>query len=180
MAVVNWKPATWITAWFLLTAPIILWDATYCFMRPRSFEGGDLHWIWEPYSIYQNIDYVYSPEAYAENDGFPNAQSLMNLIETALNLLFVYLSLVAHWPAAPLVGFASALMTLSKTVLYLLNEFYCNFCSIGKLGLRDLIQFYILPNGFWIVVPTLIVASLGREIASRLVSQHTVEKAKKA
>lgn len=20
--------------------------------------GGDLHWIWEPYSIYQEIDYV--------------------------------------------------------------------------------------------------------------------------
>jgi hypothetical protein len=26
--------------------------------RPRSMEGGDLHWIWEPYGIYQRIDYV--------------------------------------------------------------------------------------------------------------------------
>lgn len=24
--------------------------------RPRSFEGGDLHWLWKPYSIYQNVD----------------------------------------------------------------------------------------------------------------------------
>lgn len=27
------KAHTWITLWFLLTAPVILWDASYCFMR---------------------------------------------------------------------------------------------------------------------------------------------------
>ncbi|KAG6376553.1 hypothetical protein JVT61DRAFT_1528 [Boletus reticuloceps] len=68
------KTYTWITLWFLLTAPVILWDATYCFMRycsrilklcdisltprPRSMVGGDLHWIWEPYGKYQDVDYV--------------------------------------------------------------------------------------------------------------------------
>ena len=26
--------------------------------RPRSMVGGDLHWIWEPYGLYQEIDYV--------------------------------------------------------------------------------------------------------------------------
>jgi hypothetical protein len=26
--------------------------------RPRSMVGGDLHWIWKPYSLYQEIDYV--------------------------------------------------------------------------------------------------------------------------
>lgn len=24
---------TWISAWFLLTTPIIIWDASYCLMR---------------------------------------------------------------------------------------------------------------------------------------------------
>ena len=28
--------------------------------RPRSMVGGDLHWIWEPYGIYQDVDYVSS------------------------------------------------------------------------------------------------------------------------
>lgn len=73
------KTYTWITFWFLLTAPVVLWDATYCFMRyvgcvicavssqpterlrPRSMVGGDLHWIWEPYGLYQNVDYVSPP-----------------------------------------------------------------------------------------------------------------------
>lgn len=31
------KAHTWITLWFLLTAPVILWDASYCFMRYVHF-----------------------------------------------------------------------------------------------------------------------------------------------
>jgi len=27
------KTYTWITLWFVLTAPVIFWDAGYCFMR---------------------------------------------------------------------------------------------------------------------------------------------------
>lgn len=27
-------------------------------IRPRSMKGGDLHWIWSPYALYQEIDYV--------------------------------------------------------------------------------------------------------------------------
>ena len=83
---------SWITLWFLLTAPVILWDASYCFMRcvcydilkiisstrpvcrPRSFKGGDLHWIWKPYELYQEVDYVYGVETYNRGDGFTNAQ----------------------------------------------------------------------------------------------------------
>ena len=30
---------------------------------PRSMPGGDLHWIWKPYSLYMKIDYV-SHETY--------------------------------------------------------------------------------------------------------------------
>ena len=32
-------------------------DASH-YQRPRSMVGGDLHWIWEPYGLYQEIDYV--------------------------------------------------------------------------------------------------------------------------
>ena len=74
------KTYTWITLWFLLTAPVIMWDVSYCLLRyvscacslcnispargmfrPRSMVGGDLHWIWEPYGLYQEIDYVSLP-----------------------------------------------------------------------------------------------------------------------
>lgn len=108
------KAHTWISLWFLVTTPIILWDVGFCFMRfvvkissallnaggthlgrpcyrPRSFKGGDLHWIWKPYALYQNIDLVsdsirliqslklisaqvYGVETYKRGDGFTNAQ----------------------------------------------------------------------------------------------------------
>ncbi|KAF8259085.1 hypothetical protein EI94DRAFT_1752476, partial [Lactarius quietus] len=159
---------TWISAWFLLTVPVILWDASYCLMRPRSMVGGDLHWIWKPYALYQEIDYVYGIKALQENSGFPSAQSFLNLIETALNVFYVYLAHVAKYPAASLVGFASATMTLSKTVLYAAQEYYCNFCATGHNDLKTLIVYYIIPNGFWIVVPSLIVFKLGKDIASSM------------
>lgn len=55
-------------------------------LRPRSFKGGDLHWIWKPYEIYQEVDYVYGVEAYHRGDGFTNAQCMS--VVTVINGTF--------------------------------------------------------------------------------------------
>ncbi|KIK97570.1 hypothetical protein PAXRUDRAFT_136029 [Paxillus rubicundulus Ve08.2h10] len=162
------KTHTWITLWFLLTAPIIFWDVGYCFMRPRSMVGGDLHWIWKPYEIYQEIDLVYGLKAIEDNDGFTNAQSLLNVVETLMNLSYVYLAHVSAWSAAPLVGFAAATMTLSKTVLYWAQEYYCGRCATGHNSFEDLLVYWIIPNGFWIIVPGAVVWQLGKDIVGAL------------
>jgi hypothetical protein len=73
--------------------------------------------------------------------------ALMNLIETPLNMFYVYLAHVAKYPAAPVVGFASTVMTLSKTMLYGLQEYCCNYCSVGHNDTKTLILFWIIPNG---------------------------------
>ncbi|KAF7324659.1 hypothetical protein MKEN_00507400 [Mycena kentingensis (nom. inval.)] len=173
------KTYTWVSAWFLLTAPIIAWDAMYCFMRPRSMEGGDLHWIWEPYSIYQRVDLVYGIPALEEGDGFTNAQSFMNVVETLLNLIYVYTAHVKAWPSAPLIGLSAAVMTLSKTVLYWLQEYYCNYCAVGHNTLYDLIVYWLIPNGLWLVLPTLIINRLARDLSADLtLAAKASEKAK--
>ncbi|KAJ7582544.1 hypothetical protein C8J56DRAFT_222209 [Mycena floridula] len=159
---------TWVTLWFAITIPIIFWDAGYCFMRPRSMEGGDLHFLWKPYAIYQNVDLVYGLPALREGNGFTNAQSLLNLVENALNILYLYLAHVVDWPASNLVAFTSVSLTLSKTVLYWAQEYYCGYCAVGHNSLRDLIQYWIIPNGIWLVVPSMIVFTLGKEIAGQL------------
>ncbi|KAH9976688.1 hypothetical protein BGW80DRAFT_1546324 [Lactifluus volemus] len=129
---------SWISAWFVLTTPVIIWDAFYCLMRPRSMVGGDLHWIWAPYALYQEVDYV----------------PFMNLIETALNLCYLYLAHVVKYPAASVVGFASVTMTLSKTMLYWIQEYYCNYSNaVARL---------------WLVVPTLVIIQLGKDITSSI------------
>ena len=165
MAVKTYK---WISLWFLLSAPVIAWDVGYCFMRPRSMKGGDLHWIWKPYELYQEVDYVYGLPAFESNDGFTNAQSLLNVIETLLNILYLYLAHVQNWAPATLVGFTAASMTLSKTILYWANEYYCNFCAVGHNDFSSLLFLWIIPNGLWIVVPTLIVRQLGKDIIEQL------------
>ena len=52
-------------------------------------------------------------------------------MENFFNIGYLYLAHVAGSPVAPLLGFTSAVMTLSKTVLYWLQEYYCGGCSVG-------------------------------------------------
>jgi hypothetical protein len=164
----NVKTRGWVSAWFLLTIPIIFWDVGYCFMRPHSFEGGSWHFLWKPYSIYQNIDLVYGVQHYMDKNGFTNAQSLLNVVENFLNITYIYLAHISPSPSAPLVGILSATMTLSKTVLYWAQEYFCDYCAVGHNSLKDLIVYWIIPNGLWIVVPSAIVFALWKDIVEEL------------
>ena len=71
----------------------------------------------------------------------------MNLIETALNFAYLYLIHIKQWPPAAVIGFAAAVMTLSKTLLYGMQEYYCNYCMIGHNTFMDILVMWILPNG---------------------------------
>lgn len=66
--------------------------------------------------------------------------------------------------AAVVVCFASAVMTLSKTVLYWLNEYFSGFKNIGHNSWTRLFWLWIVPNGAWIVLPVYMCWVLGSEI----------------
>ena len=72
----------------------------------------------------------------------------MNIVETCINVLYLYFAHIADWPAAPLVGFAAAILTLAKTILYLLQEYFCGFCAVGHNSAGRLLLYYIIPNGY--------------------------------
>ncbi|KAG5642870.1 hypothetical protein DXG03_002015 [Asterophora parasitica] len=59
-------------------------------------------------------------------------------------------------------------MTLAKTVLYWLQEYYCGYCGIGHNSASDLVFYWIIPNGLWIVVPAVIVYRLGTDLVQSL------------
>ena len=84
----------------------------------------------------------FSPVSYVSR-----TPALLNLVETFFNLAYVYRAYVSQSPAAPLLGFSAAVMTLSKTVLYWAQEYYCGGCSIGHNTWKDLIAYWIIPNG---------------------------------
>ncbi|KAF5392225.1 hypothetical protein D9757_001590 [Collybiopsis confluens] len=125
----------WISAWFILTAPLMLWDAGYCLMRPRSMVGGDLHWIWPVYEFYGKVDHVYGIKAFEDGEGFANAA-----------------------------GYTGSSMTLAKTVLYVSQEYFCGFCAIGHNALSGMLFYWILPNIAWITISVLIMYTLGGDI----------------
>jgi hypothetical protein len=100
-----------------------------------------------PEAIYSKVDYIYGFPAYDSGNGFPGAQSALNVIETLIYLAYLFIVYFHGQPTAAqgrgalaketvgwlaegrnvngkaaalavLVGFSASLMTLSKTVLY--------------------------------------------------------------
>ncbi|ORY58332.1 hypothetical protein BCR35DRAFT_309449 [Leucosporidium creatinivorum] len=161
------RSPTWIRAWFILSAIVVMWDVGYCLARPHSFQGGKWHWIWWPYSLYERTDVIYSPEYYATGAGFTSAQAYLNIVETGVNLLYVFLA-GRKSPVAILAGFIGVLFTFWKTVLYWLQDQQCGWCYTGQNSQRDWWLLFALPNGLWLVIPGLIAIIFGRELAAGL------------
>ncbi|KAJ7056695.1 hypothetical protein C8F01DRAFT_1154613 [Mycena amicta] len=173
----------WISLWFLLTAPLMIWDAGYCLMRPRSMAGGDLYWFWKPYELYGMVDYVYGVKAYENGEGFASAAAILNLLETFANI--AYLVGTHLWPfdVAPLIGYTGATATLAKTILYSSQEYFCNGCAVGHNTPFNLFAFWIFPNLIWILFTVSIMWRLGGDMMSdiRTAAQYSaVEKRKRA
>ncbi|KAI0013873.1 hypothetical protein F4779DRAFT_296363 [Xylariaceae sp. FL0662B] len=177
-------PSRVTLAWLAVSLPLVLWDTGYVMLRPRTMEGGSLHWpLYTPYKLYGEVDRIYGWKAWDARNGFTAAQGALNLVETAM--YFVYLVIyfragrlaTAHATrvltgrnaaVAVLVAFSAAVMTLSKTVLYWLNEYYSGFDNIGHNSLDVLIPLWIIPNGGWLIFPSYMIYVLGGEIIDGL------------
>ena len=134
------RPGSWthtpdrITlAWLIISLPLVTWDTGYVFGRPHTMPGGRFEKpLYTGYALYGQVDLVYGWKAWEEGHGFTAAQSSLNVVETigyiaSLCILwrhgkghgFGRKTLAGGWAGlACLVGFAMAVMTLSKTVLY--------------------------------------------------------------
>ncbi|EKD13641.1 hypothetical protein MBM_08359 [Drepanopeziza brunnea f. sp. 'multigermtubi' MB_m1] len=145
-------PSNLTIIWLFMSLPLVTWDAGYVMLRPMSMPGGSLHWpIWAPYELYGKIDYIYGWKAYNEKNGFTAAQTLLNIVETAMYVYYLYILYAFGRPstaqgrgapkrssvgflgeqrsvagpkgaAAVLLAFSAAVMTFSKTVLYCKTE----------------------------------------------------------
>ncbi|KAI9246260.1 hypothetical protein BDA99DRAFT_489919 [Phascolomyces articulosus] len=170
----------WIKAWFVISSLLVLWDAGYCLLRPHSMEGGKWNLLWRPYILYGKVDKFYGIEAWNEEDGFTGAQAFMNLVETALNFVYLWMVSNSQKPGrTSLVGFSAVILTVAKTVLYWLVEFYSGMRHTGHNELFDYILLWIIPNGAWIVVPSMIAIVLGKDLVNRLDTLDNINNNKK-
>ncbi|KAH8793001.1 hypothetical protein F5882DRAFT_399177 [Hyaloscypha sp. PMI_1271] len=191
-------PSNLAIIWLFVSLPLVSWDTVYVLFRPATMPGGWLHWpLYVPYELYGRIDYIYGWKAFNEHNGFTSAQGMLNVIESLMYGYYLYI-LYSYGkqskaqgrgaPKASTVGFlgqqryvdghmgglavlvvySAALMTLSKTVLYWLNEYYSGFENIGHNSFTDLLFLWIIPNGAWIVLPTYMIYVSGSEILQGL------------
>ncbi|KAH9903610.1 hypothetical protein F4778DRAFT_734800 [Xylariomycetidae sp. FL2044] len=171
--------------WFAISLPLVIWDTGYVLLRPLTMEGGSLHWpLWVPYRLYGEVDHVYGWKAFNAGSGFTSAQGFLNAVETAMYLFYVAVYFrdgVARAPSAAartlsgkpaalavLVAFSAAVMTVSKTALYWLQEYFSGYDNIGHNSMQDLIILWIIPNGPWLVLPTYMIYVMGGEIVEGL------------
>ncbi|KUI65715.1 hypothetical protein VM1G_00067 [Cytospora mali] len=176
-------PTTTTLLWLTVSLPLVIWDTGYVLGRPATMPGGWAHSpLYTPYELYGEVDHMYGFKQYNLGNGFTAAQGTLNVVETVMYL--VYLAIwyraagtlgaresasrrrIAGRPAAlaVLVGFSAAVMTLSKTALYWLNEYYSGFDNVGHNKPWDLLLLWIVPNGAWLLVPSYMVYQFGSEI----------------
>ncbi|KZS91451.1 hypothetical protein SISNIDRAFT_413984 [Sistotremastrum niveocremeum HHB9708] len=156
------KPPPWITFWFLLTAPVIFWTASFSLLKSMLMQFEYLAWVWRPYSHYQEIDKVGCP--------IPrNIMPLLNIVETSLALIYLRLVYLKDVPprSAPVYGFSSAIMTFSKSSLFFSQQYFCNYCDIGHNGKKGIMT-WLFFNGLWLVFSGCITRVLGRQIIHSL------------
>lgn len=184
--------------WLTVSLPLVLWDTLYILLRPHTMAGGALQWpIWKPYEIYAAIDHVYGQPGWDNKDGFGGAQGALNAVETVLYGLYVMIIYNHSLPApagtgiqvgqgigawlsgarkvrgkagnrAVVIGFAAAVMTLSKTVLYYFNEYFSGFANVGHNDWLTLLWFYGVMNGLWVVFPAYMTVVFGSDILKAL------------
>ncbi|KAJ3507364.1 hypothetical protein NLJ89_g6346 [Agrocybe chaxingu] len=135
---------------------------------PPTTQGGDLHWIWAPYAIYQKIDRLFDVEAFESGDGFLCAQAALSTLETFISLVYLYKAHVSKTSSAPLFGFSAAITTLFKTILFVSMEVFCGYCSTGHNSRQDFLKYWAVPNGIWLLFDFLIVLRLGSDILASL------------
>ncbi|KAI1467062.1 uncharacterized protein F4812DRAFT_459913 [Daldinia caldariorum] len=177
--------------WLAVSLPLVIWDSGYVLLRPLTMEGGPLHWpVYAPYKLYGEVDHTYGWKAFHARNGFTSAQGALNVLETLMYLVYLWYyfrsgtaatvgtrsaRVLSGRPAAVavLVAFSAAVMTLSKTVLYWLQEYFSGFDNIGQNSLQDLILLWIIPNGLWLVFPSYLVYVMGEEIIEGLSAAST-------
>jgi hypothetical protein len=124
-------PSPLVLLWLAVSLPLVVWDTGYVLGRPHTMPGGKWQGpLYAPYKLYATVDLLYGWPAWERQDGFTGAQASMNVVETIMYGMYLYVVFArgqagakrrvvgrdAGW--AVVLGFAATVMTLSKTVLY--------------------------------------------------------------
>jgi hypothetical protein len=166
---------TWIIYWFTISTLIVWWDAGYGLLPvARDHTHFITSKLYYPYqTTYKYVDMFYNDGAWPSSSGlgsnfFGPAQSWMNLVENLFNITFLLLER-NNDARARVVGLVAVTMTASKTILYFVCLAVLGWDKMIPSSSSDLFAFwtkFLIPNGTWIVVPSLIAYTLGSQLVA--------------
>ncbi|KAI7487479.1 hypothetical protein D0860_04657 [Hortaea werneckii] len=117
------------------------------------------------YGVYLYLVYRYGREEEGRTGrGAPRKEFLGRL--RALGKSRTVEGRLAVWVV--LLGYSTAFLTFTKTVLYWLNEVFSGFENIGHNSWSSLFFLWIVPNGAWLVLPAYMIYVFGQEIIQGL------------
>lgn len=134
---------SWVAIlWLIATSIIVTWDGIFVLLRPRTMLNGDLFQYFFPYELYVKIDTLYGNM----DNAFSKAQSYMNFIEAAANIIGLLWYAVSKSPKSSLLLFSASLATCAKTILYAIHG-ECELVSTtGHNPWKEFVLLYVLPT----------------------------------
>lgn len=107
----------------MLSVPLVLWDSGYVLLRPHSMPGHKLHSpLWTPYALYGTIDYIYGWPAFNARNGFTAAQTMMNLVESAAYVYYLWVVYRHGVSVVPTSGRAKPAKQQKKGIAWFLKD----------------------------------------------------------
>tara|TARA_Y100000589_G_C26756450_1_gene467969 strand:- start:107 stop:565 length:459 start_codon:yes stop_codon:yes gene_type:complete len=144
---------------------VVIWDALFVLLRPASFPGGSLGFIWEfGYVLYMEVDRAYADQG----NTYLHALATMSIVEALLVSWGLFAHRVNKNRDAHLLVLVAASLTCAKTMLFVLVEAWSGWHSIGHNEWVPLLFVWIIPNGLWIVVPGAVIVDTSRRLMNQL------------
>jgi hypothetical protein len=151
----------WIVVWLVVSTPVTLWDASFLLARPASFPDGDLGFLWSiAYTTYLEVDHSYADLSL----GFPKAVAVMSCVEAVIVGAGLAADGKGRHALAHLLLTVVTSLTAAKTATFLMVEGLGGFSHTGHNAAGAFWSLWAIPNGIWLVVPTLAAVTLGRRL----------------
>lgn len=162
--------------WFIVSALIVFFDASFVLQRPETLKGGSLYKYYFPYDNYIIYDTLYSNL----QDSFVTIQSWLNIVEAVFLIIAVVLTLSKKistnlWAA--FIGVLASTCVFWKTVIFVWYDHDWS-SEAAKNFTPGSILCYWFPNSLWLVFPLLAMLLIPNRIVKYVSSAEFTPKPK--
>ncbi len=92
---VYFLPCRLAITWFSLSSLVVIWDALFVFLRPRSLPGGDLHFLFKPCMFYT---YTYLWLVRSKIDKLRPPKNFGIIVWNKLSIIDIGLTVLFNYP----------------------------------------------------------------------------------